>query len=71
VFVGFYDHVNYSYDILYILSRYSQRLCDIRELIATQLEEKRNFTSFTLTIVTTVLAPMAVMTGGVQWLNVE
>ena len=45
------------------LERYSQKLNATKDLIQNQLEEKRNFTTFMLTIVTTVLAPLAVLTG--------
>ena len=45
------------------IEKYDLRLTDMRQLIAAQLEEKRNFTSFLLTIVTTVLAPLTIMTG--------
>lgn len=45
------------------LDRYSQKLNATKDLIQNQLDEKRNFTTFMLTIVTTVLAPLAVLTG--------
>lgn len=45
------------------IDKYEQRLNEMRTLIATQLEEKRNFTTFLLTIVTTVLAPLTILTG--------
>lgn len=45
------------------LDRYEAKLGDVDELIASQLDEKRNFTTFSLTIITTVLAPMAILTG--------
>lgn len=45
------------------LEKYESRLQDVEGLIASQLDEKRNFMSFSLTIVTTILAPMAILTG--------
>ena len=45
------------------LEKYEARLQDVEGLIAAQLDEKRNFMSFSLTIVTTILAPMAILTG--------
>jgi hypothetical protein len=55
------------------IEKYELRLTDMRQLIATQLEEKRNFTSFLLTIVTTVLAPLTIMTGyfGMNFENMD
>ncbi|KAJ1422210.1 hypothetical protein B484DRAFT_465359 [Ochromonadaceae sp. CCMP2298] len=41
---------------------YTAKAGALQALIATQLDEKRNFTSFTLTIITTVLAPFAILT---------
>jgi Mg2+ and Co2+ transporter CorA len=45
------------------LEKYEHKLNDVHELMNHQLDEKRNFISFSLTIVTTVLAPMAILTG--------
>ena len=45
------------------LERYSQKLNATKDLIQSQLEEKRNFTTFMLTLVTTILAPLTVLTG--------
>ncbi len=45
------------------LRRYALKVESLKELITTQLDEKRNFMSFMLTIITTVLAPLAVLTG--------
>ncbi len=45
------------------IEKYDQRLIELKNLIATQLDEKRNFTSFLLTIVTTLLAPLTILTG--------
>jgi magnesium transporter len=55
------------------IEKYELRLTVMRQLIATQLEEKRNFTSFLLTIVTTVLAPLTIMTGyfGMNFENMD
>jgi Mg2+ and Co2+ transporter CorA len=55
------------------IEKYEQRLSDMRSLIATQLDEKRNFTTFLLTIVTTVLAPLTILTGyfGMNFTNMS
>jgi hypothetical protein len=55
------------------LDRYESKLSDVDDLIANQLDEKRNFTTFSLTIITTVLAPMAILTGyfGMNFDNME
>ena len=45
------------------LRKYMLKVESLKELIATQLDEKRNFMSFMLTIITTILAPLAVLTG--------
>lgn len=45
------------------LRKYSVKVESLKELITTQLDEKRNFMSFMLTIITTILAPLAVLTG--------
>ena len=43
--------------------KYSAKVEALKELIASQLDEKRNFMSFMLTIITTILAPLAILTG--------
>jgi len=55
------------------LKKYTLKVESLKELIATQLDEKRNFTSFMLTIVTTILAPLAVLTGyfGMNFANMR
>jgi len=55
------------------LRKYSLKVDGLKELIATQLDEKRNFMSFMLTIITTVLAPLAVLTGyfGMNFENMD
>ncbi len=55
------------------LDRYESKIADVDDLIANQLDEKRNFTTFSLTIITTVLAPMAILTGyfGMNFDNME
>ena len=45
------------------LRKYSLKVEALKELISTQLDEKRNFMSFMLTIITTILAPLAILTG--------
>ena len=45
------------------LKRYSTKIDNLKELISIQLDEKRNFMSFMLTIITTILAPLAILTG--------
>jgi len=45
------------------LKKYSLKVESLKGLIATQLDEKRNFMSFMLTIITTILAPLAILTG--------
>jgi len=45
------------------LRKYALKVESLKDLIATQLDEKRNFMSFMLTIITTVLAPLAILTG--------
>lgn len=45
------------------MKRYTTKVAALKDLIASQLDEKRNFMSFMLTIITTVLAPMAIFTG--------
>jgi hypothetical protein len=45
------------------LRKYTAKVEALKELIASQLDEKRNFMSFMLTIITTVLAPLAILTG--------
>ena len=46
---------------------------NIKELISAALDEKRNLISFALTIVTTLLAPLAILTGywGMNFDNME
>jgi hypothetical protein len=55
------------------IEKYETRLNEMRTLIATQLEEKRNFTTFLLTIVTTILAPLTILTGyfGMNFENMD
>ena len=36
---------------------------EIEELLSSSMDEKRNFISYALTIVTTLVVPMAVLTG--------
>lgn len=45
------------------LKKYVLKLDMLKNLIQTQLDEKRNFMSFVLTIITTVLAPLTILTG--------
>jgi len=45
------------------LKKYSNKIDSLRQLISSQLDEKRNFMSFMLTIITTVLAPLTIFTG--------
>jgi hypothetical protein len=45
------------------LKKYGSRIDGLKSLISAQLDEKRNFMSFMLTIITTVLAPLALLTG--------
>lgn len=55
------------------IEKYEARLNEMRTLIAMQLEEKRNFTTFLLTIVTTILAPLTILTGyfGMNFENMD
>jgi hypothetical protein len=45
------------------LRRYAAKVAALKDLISSQLDEKRNFMSFMLTIITTILAPLAILTG--------
>ncbi|KAJ1441564.1 hypothetical protein B484DRAFT_442681 [Ochromonadaceae sp. CCMP2298] len=45
------------------LKKYGSKIEELKSLISAQLDEKRNFMSFMLTIITTVLAPLALLTG--------
>jgi Mg2+ and Co2+ transporter CorA len=45
------------------LRKYANKVETLKHLIASQLDEKRNFMSFMLTIITTLLAPLAILTG--------
>lgn len=45
------------------LKKYVHKLDMLKNLIQVQLDEKRNFMSFMLTIITTVLAPLTIITG--------
>ena len=45
------------------LRKYASKVEGLKQLIAAQLDEKRNFMSFMLTIITTLLAPLAILTG--------
>lgn len=45
------------------LNKLEQKIQEVNAFIDSQMEEKRNFTTFSLTILTTVLAPMAILTG--------
>jgi hypothetical protein len=45
------------------LRRYATKVAALKDLISSQLDEKRNFMSFMLTIITTILAPLAILTG--------
>ncbi len=40
-----------------------QKLDDVEIFIDSQIEEKRNFATFSMTIITTVLAPLTILTG--------
>jgi Mg2+ and Co2+ transporter CorA len=55
------------------LKKYSLKVESLKALISTQLDEKRNFMSFMLTIITTVLAPLAILTGyfGMNFTNMK
>lgn len=55
------------------LRKYSLKVESLKELITTQLDEKRNFMSFMLTIITTILAPLAILTGyfGMNFTNMH
>ncbi|KAJ1441563.1 hypothetical protein B484DRAFT_104525 [Ochromonadaceae sp. CCMP2298] len=44
------------------LKKYGSKIEGLKSLISAQLDEKRNFMSFMLTIITTVLAPLAILT---------
>jgi hypothetical protein len=45
------------------MRKYVVKVDQLKLLIASQLDEKRNFTSFMLTAITTVLAPLTIFTG--------
>jgi len=55
------------------LKKYSLKVENLKHLISTQLDEKRNFMSFMLTIITTILAPLAILTGyfGMNFTNMK
>ena len=55
------------------LKKYSLKVESLKHLISTQLDEKRNFMSFMLTIITTILAPLAILTGyfGMNFTNMK
>jgi hypothetical protein len=60
-----YDHLDIK-GLLYWkerLKKYIIKLDMLKNLIQAQLDEKRNFMSFMLTIITTVLAPLTIVTG--------
>lgn len=45
------------------MRKFALRVADLKHLIHSQMDEKRNFATFMLTVLTTLLAPMTIFTG--------
>jgi Mg2+ and Co2+ transporter CorA len=45
------------------MRKFALRVTDLKQLIQSQMDEKRNFATFMLTAMTTLLAPMTIYTG--------
>jgi Mg2+ and Co2+ transporter CorA len=45
------------------MRKFALRVTDLKQLIQSQMDEKRNFATFMLTALTTLLAPMTIFTG--------
>jgi hypothetical protein len=45
------------------MRKFGLRVADLKQLIQSQMDEKRNFATFMLTAMTTLLAPMTIYTG--------